>query len=203
MVSNQVAHQNSPITRLSSMEWNPIIKTAHWVTAFSVLALLVSGYVMTRQLVGHFELQFQMYQWHKSIGILIIPLTCFRAIWRWKFTKKPDSPDLDQLELAIARIVHVFFYFALLAMPVLGWASASASPLQIPTLIFGILELPHILPPDEKVHQAIKFAHKITGLFLAIIIGLHLCAALKHHFYDRDDTLVNMLPSFFKSKKVS
>lgn len=185
------------------MEWTPIIKIIHWVTALSILALLVSGYVMTQLLEGYFEVQFQTYQWHKSIGILIIPLTCLRIIWRWKFTNKTDNPNLDSRELLIARIVHIFFYVALLTMPVLGWASASTSPLQIPTLFFGLVELPHILHPNDALHQSLKFIHKITGWFLAAVIGLHIGAALKHHFYDREDTLMNMLPSFLARKMVS
>jgi len=92
----------------------------------------------------------------------------------------------------------------MLAMPLSGWAMVSASPLikVHPTVLYGLVPWPAIpfpgLGPDQ-LHDARKLFHA-THTTLAWIayatVALHVAAALKHHFLDRDDVLARMLPIF-------
>ena len=75
----------------------------------------------------------------------------------------------------------------------------SASPLGLPTIVFGLFEWPHIPMlaglEDKKAAEALfKAAHKYMGFGLIALLILHVGAALKHHFINRDDVLARMLP---------
>jgi cytochrome b561 len=93
------------------------------------------------------------------------------------------------------------FYVLIIAISLTGWAMVSASPLGIPTVWFDLFEWPHVpflaeLPRGQKqlVIGDIREAHvRLAYLAIALIV-LHLAAALKHHFWNRDTTLLRMLP---------
>jgi cytochrome b561 len=85
-------------------------------------------------------------------------------------------------------------------MPLTGWVIVSASPLGIPTVLYGIVPLPHIgfvagHPQKAAIETAASWAHWGLAIFAATLIVLHMAAALWHHFAKRDDVLTRMLPS--------
>lgn len=184
------------------MKWNAWTKTIHWVSAVLIFVLIGTGIVMVHFLNLDFDLKFQQYQLHKSVGVVVFFTTIFRVLYRSKQDGLLNQHRVDSLEQTVARWVKWFFYFSLLAMPVLGWLSVSTAPLQIPTKIFGVFELPHVLSADESLHEVFRILHKVIGWVLAGTICLHISAALKHHFLDRDNTLIDMLPStMFKHRR--
>jgi cytochrome b561 len=84
---------------------------------------------------------------------------------------------------------------ATVAVPLAGWALASASTLGIPTFAFNLVLIPHLpLVPSE---QAETFWHQLHGLlaYAAVLLAAgHAAAALRHHVLLRDDVLARMLP---------
>jgi len=87
----------------------------------------------------------------------------------------------------------------LLTIPLSGWTIASSSSLGIPTVWFGLFEVPN-LPgiqdaPDRKdLHKQAQEMHELLGNLMILLLLLHVGAALKHHFWDRDSVLRHMLP---------
>jgi cytochrome b561 len=70
---------------------------------------------------------------------------------------------------------------------------ASATPLPIPTSVFGLFDLPAIVPRDLETYKLAKAWHGwLTKALLATAL-LHVAAALKHHFMDRDTVLRRMI----------
>lgn len=83
----------------------------------------------------------------------------------------------------------------MLAIPLSGWAMASSSPYGIPTLLFGAVELPHLpVGNDEDTNEFFEEAHELLGNLMILLLILHVAAALKHHFVDRDTVFKRMLP---------
>jgi cytochrome b561 len=64
----------------------------------------------------------------------------------------------------------------------------------------GILPLPDWVPKDRDLAEAIKPFHEISAWLLAAVVLLHIGAALKHHFINRDGVLARMLPTLSKKK---
>jgi len=166
--------------------------TLHWLIAVAILGLLVAGFVMTGMKPGSPQ-QFQLYQIHKSVGMLVLALSLVRLGWRLGHPPPPPPVAMSALERGAAHLAHWVLYGLMLAMPLAGWAAVSTSPFNIPTVLFGLIGLPH-LPLPRDANAFAKLTH-LTGAWIMIVTLLgHAGAALRHHFILRDDVLLRMLP---------
>lgn len=180
--------------------YNGVAIAIHWLTALAIVALLIMGWAMTSMKPGSY-LQFTLYQWHKSVGITILALSILRLIWRLVHKPPPLPATMPAWEKLAAKAGHALLYVLLIGLPITGWAVASASPYNIPTVLYGVLPLPHlpVLPDLEDkraAEQALALVHEIGGWILVILLAGHVGAALRHHFVIHDDVLVRMLPRF-------
>jgi len=129
---------------------------------------------------------------HKSVGITILALVLLRLIWRWLNTVPPDPPTLPAWQRIAARISHIALYALLLATPVVGWLMSSAR--NFPVSWFGLVTLPDFIAPNRPAYDFLHEAHELMAMTLFWLALLHIAAALKHHFIDRDNVLRRMLP---------
>lgn len=180
--------------RQDTFGWGTII--LHWMIALLIVGLIVLGYVMTRPDIDP-ELQFSLYQWHKSFGMTALALAFIRLVW-WLANIHPDPvASLSGLERRASSVTHAFLLALTIAVPLAGWAVASTSTLNIPTLLFNRVLIPHL--PMEKSEAAETFwsnAHAWLAYGLAGLVVLHAGAALLHHFWRRDEVLLRMLGIF-------
>jgi cytochrome b561 len=172
----------------------------HWLTAIAIFAQLVMGWTMTSLPPGSY-LQFSLYQWHKSVGMTILALSILRLVWRLAHKPPPLPATMPAWEMHAAKATHALLYALLIILPLTGWAVASASPYNIPTVLYGVLPLPHLpvisdLPDKRAAESALALVHGIAGWILVILLAGHVGAALRHHFLVHDDVLVRMLPRF-------
>jgi cytochrome b561 len=93
----------------------------------------------------------------------------------------------------IARLTHGFLYLLLIALPLMGWANASSR--GWPVALAGLIPLPSLSPVGSPVGHALGDWHQVFAWVLLVLIGLHVVAALFHHFILRDGTLRRMLPA--------
>jgi len=111
----------------------------HWLIALALAGEIALGFAMPKDASGFAE-----YQLHKSIGITILLLSLVRLGWR--FTHVQPVPLEGGVTGFLAKAVHVGFYAFMIAMPLTGWALVSSDPIDVPTVLFGVVPLPH-LPP--------------------------------------------------------
>jgi cytochrome b561 len=174
-----------------------VTMTLHWGLAVALVFMIWFGLAMYNMdpdgtLLG--MNQFTAYQLHKSIGFTILVLALARLIWRWA-NPTPSLPStLKRWERIAAHTTHIGLYILMIAIPVAGWIMVSASPWQIPTVIYGLFELPHLVGPSEALESAMITVHATLAFLLLGLIALHVGAALKHHFILKDDVLKRMLP---------
>jgi cytochrome b561 len=174
--------------------------TLHWLIALAVAGQLAMGWSMIAMRPGTF-LQFQLYQAHKSVGMTILLLSVLRLSWRLLHVPPPLPPAMPAWERRLARFSHVALYALLLALPLSGWAVVSASPLNIPTVLYGVVPLPHIpvlesLTNKSAVEPVLKGVHEAGVLILVALLAGHIAAALRHHYLLHDDVLLRMVPRF-------
>ena len=130
---------------------------------------------------------------HKSVGITILALTLGRIAWRLTH-KPPHLPDhMPGWERTVAKTVHWIFYAALLILPLTGWLMSSNPERPRPISYFFLFDLP-VLPATPALAKAAHQAHEVIGIAAAILVGLHILGALRHHFLLRDRVLARMLP---------
>ena len=185
--------------RARRTRYSAVAIALHWLIAAAIVVQLASGLWMVRAIrsVGSQALAFHAYQWHKSLGLVILALSLMRLCWRLANPPPPFPVVMTRIERAAAKTTHVSFYVLTLGMPLVGWAMVSASPLGFPTMVFGLFEWPHIgwvAGLGGGVEAAFKSAHRAMGYALIGLLALHVAAALKHHLFDRDDVLARMLP---------
>ena len=170
--------------------WGGVSITLHWLTALMILGLVVVGFLM--QELGNSPTKIQVYGLHKSIGLTVLALTVLRLLWRL-FTGVPEPvPGMPRWQRWASNASHGALYLILLAMPLSGWLYNSAS--GFPLKWFGLFALPKLSGYDADVKAFALGAHETLFLALAAIVTVHALAALKHHHFDRDRTLVRMLP---------
>jgi cytochrome b561 len=170
----------------------------HWTSALCVLVLIGMGLVMTHAALTPMR-QFELYQWHKSLGITALALTALRLAWRAAHPPPPLPATMPRPERRAASAAHALLYLLLVGLPLTGWAVVSLSPFNIPTVLFGALPWPH-LPLAESLSDpawaegVVKRVHACGAWLLTAFLALHVAAALHHHLILRDDTLRRMLP---------
>lgn len=176
----------------------------HWAIA---VLILYNFYLGLQFSSAHGMKQFQLFQLHKSVGFTVLALSVLRIGWRL-CVKAPAYPDtMKPWEKLAASAVHWGFYILMFALPLTGWIIVSASPTNIPTLLFPAQlggAAPHVpfigpvhdMPMDARkaledqtspIHMLLAFA--MMGLFV-----LHVGAALKHQFWNKDGVLFRMAP---------
>lgn len=181
-----------------AQRYNAVAKMLHWVIAIAIVALIVVGKVMVDLPRGDPD-KFALYQTHKSVGLTILLLTLVRIGWRLTYRAPAMPPSMKWWEHLAAQGTHFAFYFLLLAIPLSGWAMASTSSAGVPTFWFGLFEVPSLPglsgePEMRDVYETAKEGHELLGNLTILLILLHVGAALKHHFWNRDDVLRRMLP---------
>jgi cytochrome b561 len=129
---------------------------------------------------------------HKSVGITILALVLLRLLWR-ALNQNPELPgNLKPYERVLAHFSHITLYVLLFAMPLSGWMMSSAR--GFPVSWFGFIQLPDLVPKSKPLYDFFIATHETLAWLLAIVVTLHVAAALKHHFIHKDDVLRRMLP---------
>jgi cytochrome b561 len=166
----------------------------HWTIAILFLVQLALGYMMSRDDIDP-VLQFDLFQYHKSIGFLVLALAAPRFIWS-VFSRKPRALDGEGLASRLAaRTAHAALLLLTLAVPLAGWAVASTSPLQIPSYVFDLIVVPGLpMAISDQAEALWTDVHATLAYLAATIVLLHVVAALWHHFIRKDPTLRRMVP---------
>lgn len=183
-----MARPSSPSPALA---WNAAAKSFHWGIAALILLQFVLGWLAASWRLSPTKLD--LFVWHKSIGMLILALVVLRLLNRLA-TRAPALPaGMPAWERAAAHASHVLLYGLMLALPLSGWIVSAAA--GVPFRIFWRLPLPAIVGPDRQTAEFAAAVHFALGVALVALLVLHIGAALRHHFAQRDEVLSRMLPA--------
>jgi cytochrome b561 len=162
----------------------------HWLIALIILAGFSLGLYMHDLPLSPQKLKY--YSWHKWIGITVFLLAVVRVAWRLTH-EAPALPDgMPEWQRKAAAASHGLLYVLILIIPISGWLYSSAS--GVPVVYLGKIPLPDLVAPDKALAAQLKLLHKTLNFTLATLVILHIAAALKHQFVDRDGLLTRMLP---------
>jgi cytochrome b561 len=179
----RMTHSRSPAA------YSTTARVLHWATAALVLTLLPLGLVIANKWGG--PLQDFLYNLHRSIGAVVIPLVIVRLGYRITHAPVPLPADVPPLQQAAARATHWALYALLMVQPFIGWVATSAFPAPIP--VFGLFELPPIWSADRPLSDRLFVVHGLIAAAIAGLATLHIGAALYHQFVRRDGVLMRMI----------
>ena len=175
--------------------WGSAAKFFHWTTAALVFVQLAIGWMAVSWRLS--PTKAHLYVWHKSIGMLLLVLVALRLLWRFANATPALPPDIPGWQCRLARASYVMLYAILIAMPLTGWILKSAA--NVPVRIFWIISLPSIAAPSKSTASFAALAHITMFAALMALLVIHIMAALRHHFFSRNDVLIRMLPAFRRS----
>jgi cytochrome b561 len=184
-------HARAPFdTGTSSQSYTQVAIALHWVIATVILCNLALGLYMHDLPLS--PLKLRLYSYHKWIGITILMLVVLRLAWRLSHRVPSLPPAMPPWQRSAATVSHVMLYVLTLMIPISGWLLSSAAGVKV--MYLGVLPIPDLIGKDKALADQLKLTHEWLNYLMLLVIALHVAAALKHHFIDRDDVLMRMLP---------
>ncbi len=161
----------------------------HWLVAAALAVTFPLGvYLADLPLSAH---RSDLAAYHRWIGVTVFALMSVRLAWRLAH-RPPPLPPLPAWQRRAATAAHRMLYALLFAIPLSGWLSSSAAGDS--TVYLGLWQLPDAVGKDAALAEALKIAHVSLNFMLLALAVVHVAAAIKHHFVDRDGLLARMLP---------
>lgn len=165
----------------------------HWTIALLFFGQIALGYLMLA-VADRPRLQFNLFQWHKSIGFLVLALALLRFAWAFSGVRPLPLHGVPRWEAMAARTVHRLLLALTIVVPLAGWAIASTSPLKIPSFVFDLVVVPDLpLARSDAMEAFWSQTHALLAYGAGLLAFAHASAAIHHHIIRRDTTLVRML----------
>ena len=159
----------------------------HWLLALGLFTAFSVGLYMSDLPVSPQRLK--LYSYHKWAGITLLVLSLLRLAWRLTH-RPPTDVAMPGWQRTSSHATHIALYVLFFAVPLVGWAYSSAA--GFPVVLYGIWPLPDFVSPDKALAQQIKPWHGYLAFTMAGLVVLHVFAALKHQFVDRDGLIRRM-----------
>jgi cytochrome b561 len=145
----------------------------HWTVLVLCLIQVPTAWAIQRTHMAHLfmkprPLDLFLHQVHAWSGWGILGLALAQLVLRFAYGRPAPVHDLSKVERFIAAVMHAALYAVLIALPVTGTIAMYVT--------FRIAPL-----------------HSLLSWTLLLLVGLHVGAAIWHHFWRRDDVLWRMI----------
>jgi cytochrome b561 len=168
-------------------EYGALAVTLHWVIFFAVIALFVLV-----KYAGSLDkadpLRVELMDWHKALGVIVLGVAALRIIWQ-KVHGAPALVPTTRLTDILAKASHGLLYLLLLALPLSGLAMVLSAGRGV-----TLLGIPPLFAPSKELAGLFHSVHEVIFVASLAIVGIHIAAALWHHYIRRDPTLGRMVP---------
>ncbi len=174
--------------RNTTQQFGSVTKFFHWLIFFLVIIQILLGFFW--QFTGEFKTT--VINWHKCLGLIILFLVTLRLLWMLS-NPKPVLGAAKPGERMVEHLVHGLLYICLFGLPLSGWTLTTA--LGKPPRIFGYqLSMPGVPLNKTLAETSLNIHLFFVGIFSGLLV-IHILAALKHHFVNKDNVLKRMLPN--------
>jgi cytochrome b561 len=188
---------NPALIRVQRYTWPAML--LHWLVALLIFGLFPLGLYMHDLPLS--VLKLQLYAWHKWFGITVLLLVVVRMAWRATHRPPKLPATIPRWQQGVAEWMHGLLYVLILCIPLSGWMLSSAAGVRV--VWWGVLPLPLLLPVSKPLAHALALVHATLNYTLAALVVVHVAAAIKHQFTDRDGVLSRMLPGASRKEKLS
>jgi len=176
------------LTRDSSAEYGSLAKWLHWVIAAGIFLLIYLGLEQAGMERGPEKLAAR--ETHGSIALIVFVLMTFRLVWRF-MNEVPAHPDnVPAWQRASATLVHWGLYIAVFVQLVSGPITVATGGRSIP--FFGWFSFSLPVAENEDSHHFWEEVHEFAWKIVALLLIVHVLAAIYHHFVAKNDVLRRM-----------
>jgi cytochrome b561 len=165
------------------------------------MAIIIIGLFVLGEYMVDLDYYDQWYQlapwWHKSFGLSIFMLLVIRLVWKLTNITPESLASYKSWEIKSSKIVHTLFYVLLFITCISGYFISTAKGVSFD--FFNMFKVPSIIILSETQAEQAGNIHEIATYGLLVLFILHFFAALKHHFINKDKTLIRMLKPIIKN----
>jgi cytochrome b561 len=136
-----------------------------------------------------------LYSGHKLVGVTIMLIVLWRIVYRATRGAPADEPTIEPWQRIVSRLNHWGLYVLLIAAPIAGYIGISLFPALD---IFGLFSLPGVVTPDKEAAKTAFGVHRLLVMLLALLIAMHVAAALYHYLIRKDNVLGRMMPRLLR-----
>ena len=169
--------------------WGSMSKSLHWTVVALILVQGTLGLVMGDLPRGG---AINPVLLHKSLGVLILAIAVFRLLWNLVASRRPEHLPMPAWQRWGANAVHLLLYGLLIGLPLTGWLLSDYGGRGVQ--FFGLFDLPRLVGANEAAHTLFEERHETLFWVLVALALAHALAAVYHHVFQRDRTLLRMLP---------
>ena len=161
----------------------------HWLTAVAVFGLYGVGLWMEDLDYTH-PLYKTAPHLHKSFGVLLVFLVIIRLSWRLYSPPPKAIPTHKPYEKVAAKAVHWLLYGLIILMFPAGYFITTAQGQGLD--VFGWISIPATVTGIDNLEDIAGEFHELMAHLIILLVIFHVAGAVKHHFIDKDSTLLRM-----------
>ena len=162
----------------------------HWLSAAVLLGLFGLGLWMVGLDYYH-PWYHQSPWWHRSFGVLVAVLMLLRLMFRCCDQQPKTLLSISRFEQVSATVTHLALYLVVFAVVISGYLMSTADGQAV--TVFNWFELPALNNRINNQEDIAGDIHQYLAWVMMVLACLHALAAVKHHFVDKDRTLLKML----------
>ena len=172
--------------RNTTDRYGSVAKLLHWVTAAMLVGLVILGLIVSEMERGPDKQQLEGI--HISTGLVLLVLITLRLLRRLRDPAPADPVDAPGWQKTAEHVTHWALYAAIYFQVLIGILGEG----QRPIAFFGLFEFGPLLERNQAQHELFEEVHASGWIVIAVLAGLHVLAALYHHFIRKDDVLRRM-----------
>lgn len=173
---------------MSNEKYNCTAIALHWLIALLIVLAFAVGQYMADLKPSPWMLK--IFAWHKWVGVTIFVLVLYRIYWRLTHTAPALPASMSENMKKGSNATHLFLYLLMVAIPITGWLHSSAAGVSV--VYFNLIPLPNLLDKNKELSDLFKDIHESLNWALLSLVIMHVAAALKHQFIDKDNLLDRM-----------
>ncbi len=164
----------------------------HWFMALLILVAIGIGIYMTKFLTHDSPNRMEVYDLHKSLGVMVLIFIVIRIVNRLKIQVPPLPQTMPKIEIVAAHLAHIALYLGMVAVPLSGYLMSSFY--GFPVKMFGLL-VPSLVGTHPEIGGICASLHGLFAYGLLTLVVLHVLAVVKHRFFDKaeHDVLKRMI----------
>jgi len=174
----------------SSARYGFVAQGFHWLVVLLIVGLLVTDSLREGAPKGS-DLRMQWLDVHMTLGISVFLVTIARIVWS-RVVPPPAPVPAPRWSMLAAHAAHLLLNLSTLLIPVFGYLRIASKDRAAD--FFG-MQIPSLVGDMPWLHSLMRYFHgEPMEVYLYLLVGLHVAAALWHQYVRRDGVLLRMLP---------
>ncbi len=162
----------------------------HWLIAVLTVLLFILGLWMVT--LDYYNSWYQLApKWHKNFGVLVGFLVIIRWLWHVVKPRPQRMAALTLWQYSLSRIVHISMDILIVLLAISGYLMVTAKGQSL--VIFDMVVIPAVIDGIANLEDWAGLIHCYIAYTVIILAIGHSSVALKHHYVDKDTTLLRML----------